>query len=150
MQAGGRGAEDADADRLGAVPEQHDPADEGEVVAAVMPPSEVRPVGGGAVREPKLVVEADRFFFTSRRSHSIAPVAVAADEQVGVEVVEQVVVRGGQQEADARCGSELADVERQHLGQRAVERRRRTRRPGRTAASRRRQRAEIAVTDGRR
>jgi hypothetical protein len=55
------------------VPEQHDPADEGELVAAVMPPSEVRPVAAGAVREPKPVRETDRFFFTSRRSTSTAP-----------------------------------------------------------------------------
>jgi hypothetical protein len=46
---------------------------------------------------------------------------VAADDQVGVEIVNQIVVSGGEQEADAAAGGELADVERQHLGERAVE-----------------------------
>jgi hypothetical protein len=56
-QAGGGGAEDADADRLISVPQQDDAACEGKVVAAVMPPSEVRPVGTGAVRQPEIVRE---------------------------------------------------------------------------------------------
>src|SRR5204862_7817213 len=72
-QARGGRREDAGPDRLAAVPEEYDPADEGEVVAAVMPPSEVRPVAAGAVRQPKLVRETDRFFFTCRRSNEMAP-----------------------------------------------------------------------------
>src|SRR5262245_17859254 len=72
-EARGRSRKDADADRLARVPEQHDPADEGEVVAAIMPPSEVRPVAAGAVRQPKVVRETDRFFFAPRRSTSTAP-----------------------------------------------------------------------------
>ncbi len=51
-QTRGRGTEDAHADRLGPVPEQHDSADEGEMMGSVMPPSEVRPIGDGAVRKP--------------------------------------------------------------------------------------------------
>src|SRR5262249_35744675 len=72
-QRGRGGAEDADADGLGAVPEEDDAASEGEVVAAIMPPSEVRPVGAGTGRQPKVVRERHDFFFTSRRWHSTAP-----------------------------------------------------------------------------
>ena len=66
----GRRAEDHDADRLAGMPEQDDPPDEGEVVTAIMPPSEIRPIGSGAFRQPKLVREANAFFLTSRRSAS--------------------------------------------------------------------------------
>ena len=59
-----RRCEYADADRLVAVPQQRDAADEAEVMAPVMPPSEVRPVGTGAGGEPQLAGEADVFFFT--------------------------------------------------------------------------------------
>ena len=61
-ERGGRRAEDADADRFATVPEHDYLAGVSEVVAAVMPPSEVRPVGSGAFREPKLVRERQVFF----------------------------------------------------------------------------------------
>src|SRR5262245_8483522 len=62
LQTSRRRAEDADADGFPVVPEQHDALHKAELVTAVMPPSEVRPVGSGAVREPKVVREANRFF----------------------------------------------------------------------------------------
>ena len=70
-QARGGGTEDADTDGLIAVPEERHTADEGDPMRTVMPPSEVRPIGDGAGREPEVVVEADPFFFTVRRSTSI-------------------------------------------------------------------------------
>lgn len=57
-----RGNEDADADRIIAVPEENQLAGEAKVMAAVMPPSEVRPVGDGSVRQPKVVRAAEVFF----------------------------------------------------------------------------------------
>ena len=65
--------EHADANWLVAMPEQNYAADEAEPMGAVMPPSEVRPIGDGAGREPKVVVEADPFFFTAWRSTSMWP-----------------------------------------------------------------------------
>jgi len=49
---------------------------------------------------------------------------VAVYPHVGVEIVRHVVVRGGQQHADAGTIDELAQVEGKHFRQRAIEIRR--------------------------
>jgi hypothetical protein len=49
------------------------------------------------------------------------PVAVTTDCHIRGQVVEQVVVGGGEQRADAGAADQLPQVERQHLRQRAVE-----------------------------
>ena len=56
-------AEDDDPDRPFAVPEYDHAAGVGQVVAAIMPPSEVRPIAAGTVGEPEIVAEGDPFFF---------------------------------------------------------------------------------------
>ncbi len=81
-------------------------AGEGEVVAAVMPPSEVRPVGSRNRPRAKARRRATEVFF-----FNVAPfdfdvaVAEAADVQIRVQVFDDVLVRGGREHADARCGS---------------------------------------------
>ena len=62
-----------------------------------------------------------RLFFYVAAVALDVPIAPAADMHLGVEVVEQVVVGGGQQEAGAGPRAELADVEGDHFRQRAVE-----------------------------
>jgi hypothetical protein len=54
MQGGSRGAEDADANRPLAMPEHDHLAYTAEVMTAIMPPSEVRPIAHGTVRKPQL------------------------------------------------------------------------------------------------
>jgi len=54
LQAAGGCAEDADADRLGAMPEQGDSLDDAKGMAAIMPTGKVGPVSTGARPVPTL------------------------------------------------------------------------------------------------
>ncbi len=62
----GRRDEQADPDRLSVVPEQHPELHQADLVAAIMPPSEVRPVGLGGEAEPEFAMEGDggSFFYS--------------------------------------------------------------------------------------
>ena len=61
----GRRDEQTDPDRLCVVPEQHPELHQADLVAAIMPPSEVRPVGLGGETEPEFAMEGDggSFFY---------------------------------------------------------------------------------------
>lgn len=54
--------ENANPDRFLFMPEQKDGANQSEAMAAVMPPSEVRPVGFGRGGDPHAVAERESFF----------------------------------------------------------------------------------------
>jgi hypothetical protein len=45
------------------VPQQHPELHQADLVAAIMPPSEVRPVGLGGETEPQFAMEGDRGSF---------------------------------------------------------------------------------------
>lgn len=59
----GRSNEQADPDRLIAMPKQYTELHQADLVAAIMPPSEVRPVGLGGEAEPEFAMEGDRGSF---------------------------------------------------------------------------------------
>lgn len=59
----GCGGEDADSDGVGVVPEEGYEADDSEVVGAVMPPCEMRPVRFGAIGDFKLGEERELALF---------------------------------------------------------------------------------------
>lgn len=61
-----RRAEQADADGLVAMPQKSVKPGQGDLMAAVMPPSEVRPVATGRGADPEVGGEADRFFLRAR------------------------------------------------------------------------------------
>ena len=72
----GRRREDTDADRLVAMPEDRDPSDEADVMAAVMPASKVRPVAFRSGRKGDVAGKADDFFFTPSKPRMSSAVFV--------------------------------------------------------------------------
>jgi hypothetical protein len=57
-----RGREHADANRFVPMPQQRLKPRQGDLMAAVMPPREVRPVATGRLADPQVPLEADSFF----------------------------------------------------------------------------------------
>jgi len=61
------------------------------------------------------------FFFTVSPLDCDVSVAEAADVQIGVQIFDQIVVRGRQQRTDSGSSDELAQIERQDFGQSAIQ-----------------------------
>jgi hypothetical protein len=93
------GTEDANAHRLLSMPQEHYSSDAAESVAAVMPPSEVRPILHGTFRKPQLVGKGNL-------PPSKTPPPLTADYtplftvhmQIGLEIVAHIIMRSGQQQ----------------------------------------------------
>lgn len=117
----GRG-KDADADVAVAVTQEGHLPDAGDIVPAVVPAGEGRPVGRLTDDGFKLVVERDRNLGLARDSFDGGLlIQFAEDDDVRLEVFQKVIVRRSEEAAEAVPTGEPAEVERDDLREGAIQ-----------------------------
>lgn len=113
---------DADADVAFAVTEEGHLPDAGDIVPAVVPAGEGRPVGRLTDDGFELVLERDRRIgLAGDAFDGWLLIQFAADDDVRLEVIEEVLVRRGEEAAEAVPTGEAAEVEGDDLREGAVQ-----------------------------